>query len=488
MPILRNGVTADQYQTPDIYFEEQEIPSGDGSGAKKPKVMAIIGQFEKGPVSELLSVTRKTYPKLAGSFTNGYSGAKAAYTAFKRGVDRLILVNVRGAGAAPASITLKNNADPAVDGLKIKYKQALAYGNLCWATVEAGRDEGTFRIILEGPNTEMEVYDNLKTFAQAAEAINVNVASEFEAENLYSGDETNAVPALPDEVIRFEGGADGSQPTAVHYKGTVDNSTGRKTGAELLKTSIEATDIVYDRFVSDIANDDLLATALKMNGYAYIGPAPYTSATAAITLRAGYDTEYGHLSLGQAKSKSTGFVVPAAVYDCIAHVLSLTQDGTAGFWFDDIESMDVSLTDEDIEKLTKYNVVSMGQMINENDQLVYGMKSDYTLSKKETERQTYRRRVTSQIEREYYVVLTPYRSKHMSPTWEKDVELVTRDYFNRKMEEELIENYSVVFAPPGTASGIDEYVQDLRVELYNVADKMRIRLLSAPNVIEGGNN
>lgn len=488
MPVLRNGVTADQFQTPDIYFEEQEIPQNDSGNEKKPKVMAIIGRFQKGPINQLMSVTKKTYKNLAGSFLNEYPGSQAVYAAFNRGVQRLILVNVRGAGAIKASLTIPNNAAMPADGLKISYKQALEYGNLCWARVEEGREAGTFRIVLEGPHTAMEVYDNLNSFKEAADLINSNPQSEFEAEDLYKVEDENSFPKLPTEIIKFEGGADGNEPTATHYKGTVDNSTGRKTGAELLKTSIEATDICYDTYISDIANEDLLKTAEKMNAYAYIGPGVNTSASAAITLRASYDTEYGHLALGHARSKSTGFVVPAAVYDCIAHVLSFTADGTAGFWFDDIESMDVGLTDADIENLTKHNVVCMGQMINENEALVYGLKNDYTLSKKETERQTFRRRVTSQLEREFYVVLTPYRSKHMSTTWEKDVELVTRDYFNLKMEQELIKGYDVAFAVPGTAQGLDEYIMDLRVSLYNIADKMRIRILSAPNTIEEVSN
>lgn len=481
MVVLRNGRTADEFQKPDIYIEELDPVADDSGKNKDPKVMAIVGRFQKGPLDQLMDVTKLTFSKNAGAISPDYPGSMAAYAAFKSGVKRLILVNVRGAGAAKASIILPNtNTEQAEDALKITYKVPGAYGNLCTATVEDGRNAGTFKVILEGPSSEREIYDNLENLEQASEAINTNLSSEFEAEVLFSGEDNNKLKNVPR--AHLENGNDGSAPTALHYKGTSDSS-GRKTGNELLKTSIMATDIVYDTYVSDVANAGLVKTAEDMNGFAYLSADKGINVTSAISLRSTFDSEFAHLAVGYAKSKSSGFVVPVAVYDCIAHVLSLTSDGTSGFWFEDVESVDLLLTDDDIEELTKNNVVCMWQQINENRDLVYGLMNDYTLSKNPLLRQTYRRRVTSLIEQELYVALTPYRSKHMSPAFEEDIEIKMRDFFNIKKEDEIIEDYQLKFADYGTSSNLDEFIRDIKVNLYNIADKIIIRLLSATNAI-----
>ncbi|SDH70195.1 Phage tail sheath protein [Aneurinibacillus thermoaerophilus] len=488
MPVLRGGQTADDFETLDIYFEEQvpEVP-------EKPlgvsqKVMGIIGYFQKGSPYEVHTVVgEKEFKQKMGDFIEKYTGSRAAYAALKRGVQKLILVNLRGNGAAKASITLKDRAAEAQDTLIIRKKDLGEIGNDCTVKVTDGDISGTFTITLTVPNMKPEIYSNLSSVQEAVDAIN-KLSPEFEAENANSKTEApNNIPAVI-EATKLAGGSDGTIPTTTSaltslYKGGFDSNTGNKTGLELMKTSMEVTDITSDIFVSDAFNEELIKTAEKKNAFAYLPTALNTSPSAAAVKRETYDTEFAHLSIGHAKSKSKGWYVPVAVCDCIAHILTPVQDGTAGFTFADIESLDVPISDEDVELLTKSNVVCMSQIVDADGQLRYGLRSDYTLSKDKRLRQTYRRRVTSLIEKDYYIILAPYRSKHISPNVLEDVEAVTRKYFDDAKTVEIIQDYQVFFTPPEKIGNVDEFIEDLTVDLYNIADKIRVRLLSAADAM-----
>jgi hypothetical protein len=484
MPVLRGGITADEFATLDIYFEEQEPQIPEKPVGVSSKVMGIIGRFQKGSPNELITVVgERQFKEKCGQFLDEYPGSKAAWAAFQRGVKKLVLVPVQGAGASQASIILQDRASTPQDTIEIKKKDPNKLGNDCTVEVKDGSAAGTFTLVLSGPGIKTETYADLKTPQEAVAAIN-KLSPEFVAIDKNSSTPApDNIPAVQ-EPTKLTGGSDGGTPTATHYKGSTDSSTGKKTGLELMKTSVEVTDVVTDVYVSDIMNEALIGAAEAMNWFTYLPQAQGTSVSAAILKRGEYNTEFAHLTLGHAKSKQMGWYVPAAVYDCIAHVLSLPQDGTAGFYFSDIESLDVPISDDDVELLTKNNVVCMGQMLNEKREMVYGMKSDYTLSTDPRYRQTYRRRVTSLIEKDYYIIMVPFRSKHISKGMLRDAMLVTRKYFDDAKTAELIQNYDVVFTPPEQIGNIDELIEDLTVDLYNIADKIRIRILSAANAIE----
>ncbi|MDC0763498.1 hypothetical protein POF51_22490 [Brevibacillus sp. AG] len=483
MPILRDGVTADSFYTPDIYIEEQVPDIPEQPAGVSSKVMGIIGQFQKGSVNDVITVVgEKQFKEKMGAFLDNFPGSKAAFTAFKRGVQKLILVNVRGAGATQASLVLKDRASTPVDTMKISKKDHNAFGNECTVEVANGTNAGSFKIILVAPGLPTEVYDNNTTPQEAVDAIN-KLSKEFIAENLNSA--TAAPGNLPKIIAatKLVGGSDGSAPTATHYKGSTDSSTGKKTGLELMKTSIEVTDIVTDTYVSDVMNDALPTAAETMNWFTYLPMSKGTSVSTAITTRSNYDTEFAHLSLGWAKSRDKGWWVPVAVYDCIAHVLNLVQDGTAGFTFADIDALDVELNAADYETLSAAQVVCMGQMLDAQRNLVYGLKSDYTLSKDPRYKQTFRRRITSLLETDLYILMTPYRSKHISKSMLDEAEIVTRKYFDDRIAGEMIQGYTIAFTPPEKVGNVDELIEDLKVDLYNIADKIRIRLLSATNAL-----
>ncbi|TPG70768.1 hypothetical protein EEL31_21525 [Brevibacillus laterosporus] len=243
--------------------------------------------------------------------------------------------------------------------------------------------------------------------------------------------------------------------------------------------------VVTDTFVSDIMNQAMIKAAEDMNWYTYLPNAQGTNVAMAITTRNNYDSEFGHLSTGWAKSKDKGWFVPVAVYDCVAHLLSLVQDGTAGFTFKDVESLDVELSADDFESLSKAQVVCVGQMLDNERNLVYGLKSDYTLSKDVRYKQTYRRRVASLLESDLFIILNPYRSKHISKGMLEEVETITRKYFDDRITDEMIQAYQVSFTTPEQLGNIDAFIQDLIVDLYNIADKIRVRLLTAANAIQG---
>ncbi|TPG74031.1 hypothetical protein EEL32_25580 [Brevibacillus laterosporus] len=366
MPILRGGVTADNYYTPDIYIEEQELDIPEKPAGVSSKIMGIIGQFQRGSLHEVITVTgEKQFKEKLGGFLEKYPGSKAAFTAFKRGVKKLILVNVRGAGATEAAATLKTT--DAKDWVKVIKTGPGLYSNDC--LVEVVATNGAHKVLLSHPDIKIEVYDSIKSGEDLVKSINM-LSKEYRAELVAEG--------VPAEVVNqaFEGGSDGSAPIATHYKGSTDSSTGKKTGLELMKTSIEVTDVVTDIFVSDIMNQAMIKAAEDMNWYTYLPTAQGTNVATAITTRNNYDSEFGHLSTGWAKSKDKGWFVPVAVYDCVAHLLSLVQDGTAGFTFKDVESLDVELSADDFESLSKAQVVCMGQMLDNERSLVYGLKSD----------------------------------------------------------------------------------------------------------------
>lgn len=483
MRILRGGVTADAYATPDIYVEEQVPQVDEQPAGVSSKVLGIIGQFQRGSVNEVITVAGETqFKEKFGDFLDAFPGSKAAWTAFKRGVQKLILVNVRGAGAAKASITLKDKAGAPVDTIKISKRDPNSFGNDCTVEVAAGTAAGTFKLILAGPGLKTETYDNNETPAAAVDAIN-SLSKEFEAENLNSATVApNNNPAVL-AATKHTGGSDGTAPTATHYKGSTDGATGKKTGLELMRTSVEVSDVVTDIFVSEIMNGHMVTATEAMNWFTYNPLAKDTSVASAITARASYNTEFAHLCVGLAKSKEKGWWVPVAVYDAIAHVLSPVQDGTAGFTFADIEALDLQISDDDVENLTKAQVVCMGQMLNTERQLVYGLKNDYTLSTDSRYKQTYRRRVTSLLEKDYEIVMAPYRSKHISKSMAEDAETVARNYFDTVKDKEIIAAYTIKFTKPEDVGNIDELIQDLVIDLYNIADKIRIRLLSAANAL-----
>lgn len=492
MPVLRNGDTADNYSTPDIYVEEQVPEVPEAPGGVTTHLMAVVGQFQKGPVNDLLVVSEQEFKKILGDFTDTYPGSKAAWTAFKRGVKRLAVVNLRGAGAAKSSATLMDRAAVPVQTMTIRHKHLSEYGNTCTYEVQNGTTVGTFRIVLTGPLTAAETYDNLTSVQEAVDTINAKSA-EFEAENLNSA--SAGADAFPANALAtaLAGGSDGAALVEADYIGTTNAVTGEKTGLELLKTSAEVTDAVYDQYVSEAANQTLDDVLQQMNGFAYLNAARGTTIANAIAARSNYDTEHAHLALGYAKSKTRGWWVPIAVHDCIAHVLSPVQDGTAGFTFMDVESIDVALSQDDVEALSQNHIVSMSQKIVQDGQtrkLAFGLTSDYTLSANKALRQTYRRRVQSFIERDLFVVLDPYRSKHLSEAVISEVATIVRSYMDGlrgkpgDINSEIIQNYSISFRSPEEIGHVDELIKDLVVDLYNIADKIRIRLYTAADAIK----
>jgi hypothetical protein len=483
MPVLRGGVTADEYYNPDIYFEEQEPQVPEKPVDVSGKVMLILGQFQKGSPNEIYTVIgEKQFKERLGQFLDAYPGSKAAYTAFKKGIKKLICVPVWPNDASAAFISLQSRTEQPADSLKITLKSPGRLGDDHTCEVANGTAPDTFRIILNGPGIPTETYDNVKSIDEAIQAINL-LSNVYQAELIAKADPQAPLAVI--EPTRFTGGSDGNMPQSPNsvYKGGVSSSTGEKTGLALAITSAEATDIVADIFVSDEFTDALLEAAEKKNAFGYAQVAPSTSVSAAINRRNKYDTEFAHLALGYAKSRKMGWWVPVSVYDCIAHILTPVQDGTAGFTFADVERLDVMISDEESEQLTKNHVVHMGQMIDSERNTVFGMKNDYTLSTDPRYKQTYRRRVTSLIETDYYIVMRPYRSVHLSSTVIKNAELATRNYFDELKKREIAQDYSVSFTPPEQIGNIDELIEDLVVDLYNIADKIRIRLLSAANAM-----
>ena len=342
MPILRNGQTAADYQTPDVYIIEQ-TPKLDEVVVVPEKVMAIFGRFQKGPVDQIMMVNKGNYKTFAGDFDSAYEGARAAYVAFQEGVTTLALVNIRGAGAVAASLTIQSTEATPKNSVTITHKHLGKYGNRATVTIEAGTNANTQKITLEAPFSKTEVYDNVISAKALVDQINA-FSVEYTA-TLAAGQDAVKLKALSKEPLI--GGDDGTAPTATHYKGTVD-AQGRRTGLELLKTSVLVTDFVFDTTVSDIANTGAVDAAEKMNVMAYL-QSDATSVATAVTARNAFNTEFAHLNYGiMVKSKSGGFLVPAAVYDCIAHIITDIQDGTAGHCFNDIDTLTIALSPDDV--------------------------------------------------------------------------------------------------------------------------------------------
>lgn len=484
MPILYGGAKSSDFVTPGIYIEEQVPTPPEKPGGYTSNLLAIIGVFEKGPLTEPVIVNGlNDFLEKCGNFSSSYSGSMAAYAALQRGVQMLAIINVRGDMAKQAEITLLDkDAKPT---LAVRHMHKCEFGNSCSVEVQAGNKPDTFRLILRTPYGKPEVYNDLSTPAHAVEKVAAH-SKDFIVEELAHEVQPGSNPDVLAET-KLAGGSDGKPIKAADYLGKDDPVTYKKTGLKLLKTLPQVTDFVADKYISDQFSDAMLAAAQEMNAFTYI-PVPDTSIVGAISMRQNYDTEFGHYVLGQAKSKSRGWVVPAAVYDAIAHVLCPVQDGTAGFWFGDIESTDIPLTTTDIENLTANQVACLSWIVNEKRENAMALQSDFTLSADARLRQTYRRRVNSLIVRDLEMVTTPYRSKHLSDGWFAQYEIAVRHYLDKlkgrldDLNSEVIQDYKISFRRPDEIGNVDEAIEELRIKLFNIADKITIRLMSAADL------
>lgn len=136
----------------------------------------MAGTTERGPLDEAVLVeSLDDYVSVFGNRITGGTLHDAAIGLFRSGVKRVVVGRAAGAGAAAASITLKDKSTaPGLNTLTITASSKGAWGNDLKVEVKAGSKANTFRIVVTRDDVVLVDRNNLASPAEAVTAFSNN--------------------------------------------------------------------------------------------------------------------------------------------------------------------------------------------------------------------------------------------------------------------------------------------------------------------------
>lgn len=195
-------------------------------------------------------------------FSSGYLSAEVL---FSKGVRRMYVLRVVGAGALAATVDLNDRAGTPLPTLKVLAKGEGVWGNSLDVVVEDGTLADTFRLrILDGSGAELEKWDNL--LMNDSSFLTVNGASDYvQLQDLGSA---TAAPDNRPATGTFnlgdtQAGADGAAPADSDVIGT--ENLGVKTGLKAFRDNrlgrgfLMAPDLDFGSTVRDEMKAQLLS-------------------------------------------------------------------------------------------------------------------------------------------------------------------------------------------------------------------------------------
>jgi uncharacterized protein len=276
---------------------------------------AFVGLAEMGPDTGATAITSwAEFQRLFGSFMTGSFLAHSVYQYFANGGRRCYIVRVT-AGAAPASVTVKDRADPAKPVLKFSARSPGAWGNtLCLQIEDGSRDPGNeFRLSVRRQSDPLlvpadfastppaEVFDDLSVDRAAANFVGTVLARESTLidATLVAGNDVltrgtltaGSAPALPlDNLISLRISLDGDGFQAVSLDAAA-TSTAAAEVAAALQTAVRALSPLKDSTPAG-AFTGFTATVETVTGSGVLRLSSGTTAAAsAVRVRGGGDTD-----------------------------------------------------------------------------------------------------------------------------------------------------------------------------------------------------
>jgi hypothetical protein len=294
------------YLSPGVYVEEVEAGSRPIEGVGTA-VAAFVGLAARGPANSPTLVTNwNQFTSTFGEFIEGSYLAHAVYGYFLNGGGAAYVVRVGADGAVPtASAQLPSAADKGKPAFKVAALDSGPAGNDVSVDVEAGADEGSFRLVVKQGGKPVETFDGL-TAGKGKQ----NVATVVKAQSkVITIEEAGslAVPAPGTVALSGGGAAVPARLTPDDYVGNSSDRTGF-AGLEAVDdiTMLAVPDLmtVYEQGMIDM--EGLKAVQLAMLAHcelmgdrvAILDAPPGLNAQQVKEWRvdkAGYDSKYGTL-------------------------------------------------------------------------------------------------------------------------------------------------------------------------------------------------
>ncbi|GMB00218.1 phage tail sheath subtilisin-like domain-containing protein [Pelosinus sp. IPA-1] len=209
-----------EFIVPSVQIDESDV------GARPTPQMSlagigIVGTFEKGPINIPTTVgdVNQLIEKFGG-YKAGLTGYLSAYAALQQGANDFKIVRIAGTGAKAASVILKD--DGGEDSFIVSASDPGVWGNDIKLNIE--ENTSTFRLTI--------ICGEAKETFSALTLANLSIQSKFVTiAKLGNGNK------LPKAVanVSLIGGNDGVAVMDADYIGTIDSSTGFRTGLKALE-------------------------------------------------------------------------------------------------------------------------------------------------------------------------------------------------------------------------------------------------------------
>jgi hypothetical protein len=211
-----------QYVVPRIDVLEGQSNTN-GTETVKLNRIGIVGTFSWGPVNTPVRVyTKSSAEAQFGSYKQDLTGWPSINGAYRQGNQDITIVRVAGASATKATLTLNDaSAHPSVV-VTGKYPGT----KLIQVAWQNGTNPSTGKLIVIADETST-TYDNLTLS-------NLNTINDL---NVYVTAASGAT-ILPNPISTtpLAGGDDGANAQDADYIGTIDSTTGARTGLKILET------------------------------------------------------------------------------------------------------------------------------------------------------------------------------------------------------------------------------------------------------------
>jgi Bacteriophage tail sheath protein len=224
------------YLSPGVYVEEVEAGSRPIEGVGTA-VAAFVGLAARGPANAPTLVTNwNQFTSTFGEFIESSYLAHAVYGYFLNGGGACYVVRVGADGVVPtATAELPSATDKGKPAFRVAALEAGPEGNDISVDVQAGGDEGAFKLVVKRGGKEVESFDNL-TSAKGKQ----NVATVVKAQSkTITIEEVGALAAPATGTVSLAGGS-AAVPSRVTPDDYVGNSADR-TGFAGLEAVDEVT-------------------------------------------------------------------------------------------------------------------------------------------------------------------------------------------------------------------------------------------------------
>lgn len=214
------------FSRPGVYVREVSLPQPVTVGNGADAAGAIVGRFEKGPLTPTVVSTWTAFVSTFGALNANYPSTYGAFQFFANGGRDLYVLRVVK-DAAGATVTLTDSSVDNNDTLLVMAKNPGSWGNSLAVEVKAAASNGRFNLIVYGAPITTSLSSNvLEQFTDLSMDQNdpryvvtvINTLSQYiNVNDLFSEAADFDVNPLPGGLKALVAGTDGTTPIRTNY-------------------------------------------------------------------------------------------------------------------------------------------------------------------------------------------------------------------------------------------------------------------------------